>query len=112
MKARIVLPLAALTLLSACANVKDVRERDPIFYGSTPRSAEEYTACVAEAWKGMGLQPERHDVRNGQELVLRNSMGVEAVLTTTHWKGKTETRLSTRINHRDQSIVEAANLCR
>ena len=50
-------------------------------------------------------------MRNGFELVQQDSFGVEAVLTTTHWRGKTEARLSTRIARRDQSIIEPANLC-
>ena len=47
MKVRTVLSLTALAALTACANVKDVRERDPVFYGSTQRTAEDYTNCVA-----------------------------------------------------------------
>ncbi|WP_313620963.1 hypothetical protein [Achromobacter sp.] len=111
MKARIILSLAAVAALSACANVKDVRDRDPVFYGSTQRTAEDYTQCVASAWKGLDVNFEQKPVRNGYELVLQGSMGVEAVLTTTTWKGKTEARLSTRIARRDQSIIEPANLC-
>ncbi len=111
MKARLILSLAALAALSACANVKDVRDRDPVFYGSTQRTAEDYTQCVANAWKGLGVNFEQKAVRNGYELVLHGSLGVEAVLTTTHWKGKTEARLSTRIARRDQTIIEPANLC-
>ena len=111
MKVRTALSLTALAALTACANVKDVRSRDPVFYGSTQRSAEDYTNCVAESWKNMGINFERRAVRNGFELIQEDSMGVEAVLTTTHWKGKTETRLSTRIARRDQTIIEPANLC-
>ena len=111
MKVRTVLSLTALATLTACANVKDVRERDPVFYGSTQRTAEDYTNCVAEAWKNLGIEFERKAVRNGFELVQQDSFGVEAVLTTTHWRGKTEARLSTRIARRDQSIIEPANLC-
>ena len=58
-----------------------------------------------------GINFERKTVRNGFELIQQDSLGVEAVLTTTHWKGKTETRLSTRIARRDQTIIEPANLC-
>ena len=112
MKVRTILSLAALATLSACANVKDVRDRDPVFYGSTQRTPEDYTQCVAQAWKGLGVDFEQKPVRNGYELILHGSLGVEAVLTTTHWKGKTEARLSTRIARRDQSIIEPANLCR
>ncbi|MGE8628962.1 hypothetical protein [Achromobacter denitrificans] len=111
MKVRTALSLTALAALTACANVKDVRDRDPVFYGATQRSAEDYTNCVAESWKNLGINFERKTVRNGFELIQQDSLGVEAVLTTTHWKGKTETRLSTRIARRDQTIIEPANLC-
>lgn len=111
MKVRIALSLTVLAALSACANVKDVRQRDPVFYGATQRTAEDYTTCVADAWKNMGVNFQQKAVRNGFELVQEDSLGVEAVLTTTTWKGKTETRLSTRIARRDQSIIEPANLC-
>lgn len=111
MKVRIALSLTVLAALSACANVKDVRKRDPIFYGATQRTAEDYTTCVADAWRNMGVNFKQNAVRNGFELVQEDSLGVEAVLTTTTWKGKTETRLSTRIARRDQSIIEPANLC-
>ena len=111
MKARTILSLTVLAALSACANVKDVRDREPVFYGSTQRTAQDYTQCVADAWKGLGVNFEEKTVRNGYELVLQGSLGVEAVLTTTHWKGKTEARLSTRIARRDQTIIEPANLC-
>ena len=111
MKVRTILSLTALAALTACANVKDVRDRDPVFYGSTQRTAQDYTQCVADAWKGLDVNFEQEPVRNGYELVLHGSLGVEAVLTTTHWKGKTEARLSTRIARRDQTIIEPANLC-
>ncbi|WMD20561.1 hypothetical protein RAS12_28875 [Achromobacter seleniivolatilans] len=111
MKVRIALSLTVLAALSACANVKDVRDRDPVFYSSTQRTPEDYTACVASAWKDLGIKFQQKAVRNGFELIQEDSLGVEAVLTTTHWKGKTETRLSTRIARRDQSIIEPANLC-
>lgn len=111
MKVRFALSLTVLAALTACANVKDVRQRDPVFYGSTQRTAEDYTACVASAWKSQGVNFKQNAVRNGFELVQEDSLGVEAVLTTTTRKGKTETRLSTRIARRDQTIIEPANLC-
>lgn len=111
MKVRIALSLTVLAALTACANVKDVRQRDPVFYGATQRTAEDYTTCVADAWKNLGINFQQKAVRNGFELVQEDSLGVEAVLTTTTWKGKTEARLSTRIARRDQTIIEPANLC-
>ena len=50
-------------------------------------------------------------MRNGFELIQEDSLGVEAVLTTIHWKGKTDVRLSTRIARRDQGIIAPAYLC-
>lgn len=111
MKVRFALSLTVLAALTACANVKDVRQRDPVFYGATQRTAEDYTTCVANAWKNLGINFKQNAVRNGFELVQEDSLGVEAVLSTTTWKGKTEARLSTRIARRDQSIIEPANLC-
>ncbi|MNT86888.1 hypothetical protein D3C72_2272340 [compost metagenome] len=66
---------------------------------------------MADAWKSLGVNFKQTAVRNGFELVQEDSLGVEAVLSTIHWKGKTEARLSTRIARRDQSIIEPANLC-
>lgn len=51
MKARFAL-LALGLALAGCANVKDIRDREPAFYGSPQRSAQEYAACVSAAWKG------------------------------------------------------------
>ena len=64
MKVRIALSLTVLAALSACANVKDVRDRDPVFYGSTQRTAEAYTTCVASAWKNMGVNFQQKAVRD------------------------------------------------
>ncbi len=111
MKSRILLTLPLLLVLGACANVKSVRDREPAFFGSTQKTADEYTTCVAQGWKGLDVPFERKAVHNGYELVVPGSLGVDAVLTTTTWKNKTEARLSTRVHRRDQSLAEAANLC-
>jgi len=111
MNLRLVAPLALAGVLAGCASVKDIRDRDPVFFGSTARTAEQYTTCVDTAWKGIGTTAERHDVRNGHELVVQGSMGVDAVLTATTWKGKTDVRLSTRIPRYSTALAEAANLC-
>ncbi|ARP77772.1 hypothetical protein [Bordetella genomosp. 6] len=110
MKARFVL-LALGLALAGCANVKDIRDREPAFYGSPQRSAQEYAACVSAAWKGLGVPVEQREIRNGYELVSRGSLGVDAVLTTTTWQGKTDASLSTRLPQSGQQLVDAANLC-
>lgn len=113
MNLRILAPLALALAgaLAGCASVKDIRDRDPVFFGSTARPAEQYTECVATAWKGIGTASERQPIHNGYELIVQGSMGVEAVLSATTWEGKTDVRLSTRIQRRSTSLSEAANLC-
>lgn len=103
--------LACVGVLAGCASAKDIREREPIFFGSTTRTAAEYVQCVDSAWKGQGTMAERHEVHNGYELVVQGTMGVEAVLTATTWKGKTDARLATRIARYSTALSEAANLC-
>jgi len=103
--------LMCVSVLAGCASVKDISDRDPVFFGSTTRSAEDYVQCVDSAWKGQGTTAERKPVRNGYELVVHGTMGVEAVLAATTWKGKTEARLSTRIQRTSTALAEAANLC-
>ncbi|CFP62274.1 lipoprotein [Bordetella pertussis] len=76
MKARFAL-LALGLALAGCANVKDIRDREPAFYGSPQRSAQEYAACVSAAWKGLGVPVEQREIRNGYELVSRGSLGVD-----------------------------------
>ena len=103
--------LACVSVLAGCASVEDISKRDPVFFGSTARTAEDYVQCVESAWKGQGVEAKRQPVRNGYELVVQGTMGVEAVLSATTWKGKTDARLSTRIQRRSTALAEAANLC-
>ncbi|OZI18090.1 hypothetical protein CAL18_13310 [Bordetella genomosp. 7] len=111
MKLRYLAVLAAAAVLAGCANVKDVRARDPVFYGSTARTADDYITCVQTAWQGSGTPSRRQPVHNGHELVVDGTMGVEAVLTATTWRGKTDVSLSTRIPRYTSALTEAANLC-
>ncbi|MDQ8033790.1 hypothetical protein CEG14_05195 [Bordetella genomosp. 1] len=112
MKVSIALPLAAATLmLTACANVKDISNTDPVFYGSTARPAAEYLGCVAAAWKGQGVDFHQTEIKNGGELVVDGTLGVEAVLSATTWRGKTDARLTTRRPSRAVTLSDSANLC-
>lgn len=103
--------LICLGVLAGCASVKDVTDREPVFFGSTARTADVYVQCVDSAWKGLGTMSRRQPVHNGYELIVEGTMGVEAVLTATTWKGKTDARLSTRIPRASTALAEAANLC-
>ncbi|WP_262358076.1 hypothetical protein, partial [Bordetella pertussis] len=84
MKARFAL-LALGLALAGCANVKDIRDREPAFYGSPQRSAQEYAACVSAAWKGLGVPVEQREIRNGYELVSRQPVPVSAAARL--WRG-------------------------
>ncbi|MCD0504366.1 hypothetical protein [Bordetella petrii] len=111
MNLRVIASLALAGVMAGCANVKDIREREPVFFGSTARTADQYTTCVDSAWKGIGTTAQRQSIHNGYELVVQGTMGVEAVLTAETWKGKTDVKLSTRIPRYSTALTEAANLC-
>ena len=112
MKFRLPLGLIACSVLAACANVQDIKKREPVFYGNSSKSAERYTECVAQAWAGLGASFKQNATHNGYDLVLSNSMGsVSAVLATTEWRGKVETTLTAQKSGLDPALVQAANLC-
>lgn len=103
--------LVCIGVLGGCASVKDITAREPVFFGSTARTSADYVQCVDSAWKGQGTIAQRQPVHNGYELVVQGAVGVEAVLTVTTWKNKTDARLSTRIQRTSTALAEAANLC-
>ncbi len=111
MNARLALPLLLAVTLSACVTSKDVSKLDPVFYGSTLRSAEDYVACVGAAWKGLGTEFEKRAIHGGYELIVDGTMGAESVLTASTYRKKTDVRLSSRLPKRAQPLGEAANLC-
>jgi hypothetical protein len=88
------------------------KKRERVFYGSSSKSAERYTECVAQAWTGLGAPFKKNVTHNGYDLVLSNSVGgVSAVLATTEWRGKVETTLTAQKSGLDSALVQAANLC-
>jgi len=98
-------------VLAGCASVEDVTSREPVFYGSTARTAADYVQCVDSAWTGQGVVAKRQPIHNGFELVVEGAAGVEAVLTVATWRGKTDARFFTRIQRNSTALSEAANLC-
>lgn len=112
MNFRLSLGLILCSVLAACANVQDIKKREPVFYGVSSKSAELYTECVAHAWTGLGVPFQKNVIHNGYDLVLSNSMGgVSAVLSSTAWRGKLETAFTSQQNAPDPALVQAANLC-
>ncbi len=111
MKIRLALILALAAPLAACVTAKDIRSLDPVFYGSTQRSAAEYVECVGAAWKGLGVAFKQQPLRDGLELAVEGSLGVESVLSASTYRGKTDVRLASRLPQRAQPLAESANLC-
>ncbi|AZY51780.1 hypothetical protein [Bordetella avium] len=111
MSIRIALILALAAPLAACVTAKDLSSLDPVFYGSTQRSAQDYIGCVAAAWKGQGVKFQQHPLRDGFELTVDGALGVEAVLSASTYRGKTDVRLNSRLAQRAQPLAEAGNLC-
>lgn len=112
MKFRLSLGLILCGVLAACSTAQDIKKREPVFYGSSSKSAERYTECVAQAWTGLGASFKKTATHNGYDLVLSNSVGgVSAVLATTEWRGKVETTLTSQKSGLDPALVQAANLC-
>lgn len=111
MKLRLAIVLSLVAPLAACVTAKDIRSLDPVFYGSTQRSAQDYTECVAAAWKGLGVEFTQNKTREGYELQVPGMMGVESVLTVDHYRGKTDVRMGARLPQRSQPLAESANLC-
>lgn len=111
MRLKVSVLMVCAGLLAGCASVEDVTARDPVFFGSTARTAADYVQCVESAWTGQGASATRQPIHNGFELVIQGRAGVEAVLTAATWKGKTDARLFTRIERNSTALSEAANLC-
>ncbi|AHV94672.1 hypothetical protein [Bordetella holmesii] len=111
MTLRIAFIVALAAPLAACVTAQNIRSLDPLFYGSTQRSAQQYTECVSAAWKGMGVNFTQQPLRDGLELVVDGSLGVEAVLSASTYRGKTDVKLASRLPQRSQPLVESANLC-
>lgn len=103
--------IAGSLILAGCASVKDVAKREPVFFGSTTRTAADYVQCVDSAWKGLDTQAIRQPIHNGYQLVVEGMAGVEVVLKAETWKGKTEAKMYTRVPRLSTALAEAANLC-
>lgn len=111
MNARLSIPLLLVISLSACSTAKDISKLDPVFYGSTARSAQAYTECVGAAWNGLGITFEQRPIHGGFELVVEGAVGAESVMSVSSYRGKTDVRLSSRLPKRAQPLAEAGNLC-
>jgi len=109
-------PLAAaamlgLLALAGCATGDDLAKRDPVFYGSSARNAQDYSDCVVAAWQGQGGEVARHPIQDGFRVTSSSSISVEGVLDVITYRGKTEIKMYTRLPERGRDLVEAANLC-
>lgn len=114
MKLATIATTAALGLaLAGCVSVDDLRHtvNDPSFYGATPRTAQDYTTCVVEAWQGQGGEVQRSPIQDGFEVSYSSRIGAEALLSAITWRGRTDVKLFLRKTERGQSLIDSANLC-
>ncbi|ARP95340.1 hypothetical protein [Bordetella genomosp. 13] len=111
MRIRIAAMLALGLVVTACASVEAVSKLEPSFFGSTPRTAQDYSDCVMAAWEGQGNTVQRRPIQDGFQVSASSSISVEGVLTVITYRGKTDVKMSTRLQARAQPLIEAANLC-
>jgi len=107
--------LAAIVALglavTGCASVDSIKSLEPSFFGTTPRTAQDYSECVVAAWKGQGMEVTRSPIQDGFQVSASSSISAEAVLSVITYRGKTDVKMSTRMAQRGRSLIDAANLC-
>jgi acyl dehydratase len=111
MTMRLFLSVLTLASLAACANVDDVRKKDPVFFGDTAKTATAYAECVAQSWRGQGENVGTNVIANGEDVYTSSSTGVVAVLRVQHYDDRTHVSMSTARPYGTQNMIEAANLC-
>lgn len=101
----------ALTL-AACANVDDLRKKDPVFFATTAKSPQEYGECVAQGWRDVGSREVTvKSIRNGVDVVSSSSLNVEEVVRVQHYDGKTHINMYARTYYRVAPLMQAPNMC-
>ena len=98
--------LALATLLTiaiaGCANVNDLRKKDPVFFATTAKTSEAYADCLAASWRQDGIQVQVAKIRNGYDIYIEGRFNVEQVARVQHYDSKTHISMYTRLNYRVQ----------
>ena len=101
-----------LAALAGCTTATDMLKREPVFFGHTTRSPQEYAECVADAWRRQGENPKVSPTEYGVDVTLGSVTGMAAALRVQKWaNGRVEIRMSARSSFGSRDLVQAANLC-
>jgi hypothetical protein len=111
MTTRLLLSVLTLASLVACANVDDIRKKDPVFFGDTAKTPKDYAECIVQSWRGQGQNVGRNAIANGEDVYVSGNTGVVAVLRVQHYNDRTHVTMSTARPYGTQDMIEAANLC-
>lgn len=111
MSARVICSMLALSSLVACANVNDIRKKDPVIFGTTQKTAAQYADCVTNAWRADGEKVSRIEIANGFDVVTSGYTNVNTVLRVQHYDNQTHFTMSSRTQYGIQPLVDRANLC-
>lgn len=108
---RLVLAAFLAVVVAGCANVNDVRKKDPVFFATTVKTPEAYAECLATGWRGEGANVQIEKIRNGFDIYTEGRFNVEEVTRVQHYDGKTHVNMYTRLKYRVLQYMQAANLC-
>ena len=108
---RLILATFLSAAVAGCANVNDLRKKDPVFFATTAKTPEAYAECLAQGWRGEGAEVQVQKIRNGFNIYTEGSFNVEEVTRVQHYDGKTHVNMYTRLKYRTQQYMQAANLC-
>jgi hypothetical protein len=111
MTTRLFLSVLILLSLAACATVDDVRKKDPVFFGDTTKTAQDYAECIYTSWRGQGENVSRNIIPNGEDVYVSGYQGVTVALRVQHYDDRTHVTMSTVRDYGTQNMIEAANLC-
>lgn len=99
-------------ILAGCANVDDLRKKEPVFFSTTAKTPQEYGECVAQAWRDIGgREVSVEKIRNGVDVVARSSMNVEEVVRVQHYDNKTHVDMFVRTNYHTAPMTQGPNVC-
>ena len=107
-----IVAMLALTVLTACASVEDLRSGNTVFEGESSKSPTEYGPCVAEKWSALsGGRAQYMPIPQGVE-VLISGIQPDIMLKATNQGGGSRIHVGSRIAWHAPDYVRAADECR
>lgn len=102
---------ALVVLLAGCASIDDLRAKDPVFFSTTEKSAQQYGDCLITNWRGLGENVMSRQIRNGVDVYTQGSSNVDEVVRVQHYDSTTHITMYARRPYGYQDMMQAANLC-